>query len=136
MHPVEIADLRRAFEAAREFTLYVGPTDDDAKRSVTLRTPTDHQVRIAGLRAGVAGQADPAALALLERALLELAVIGWSGMRQSDAVPTASADPMDFAPELVGLLLDARPDWFREATSELFQRLAARSTARADAAKN
>jgi len=135
MHAAEIADLRRAFEAAREFTNYVGP-DQDAKRSVTLRTPTDHQVKLAALRAGIESMADPAALALLERALLEVAIVGWANLQQSDIVDTASADAMPFDAALVAPLLDAHPDWFTKCVTDLFERLAARTAAKARASKN
>jgi hypothetical protein len=135
MHAVQIADLRKAFEQSREFTLYVGPAQEP-RRSVTLRVPTEHQVKLAGLRCGIAGREDPAALALLERALLQGAIVGWSNLLQCDLVPSASAEPMPWAEDLVPVLLDAQPDWWREPTEGLFERLAQRNAQRDAAAKN
>lgn len=135
MHANELHDLRRAFEAAREFTLPVGP--EDAKRTVTLRTPTEHQLKLCALRAGVSGPAqDLASMAVLERSLLELCIVGWAAFSQADVVAGGSADPLPFDAAATGLLLDAQPAWFAPAGAELFTRLAQRGSEREEAAKN
>lgn len=133
---VTLADLRRAFDAAREFTLYVGPDDATPRRSLTLRLPTEHEVRVASLRAGVRTMSDPAALALLERQLLVQSVVGWAGMRRCDLLPHEPADALEFHPGAVELLLDAQPEWFKQPAGELLERISARAQQRDAAAGN
>lgn len=136
MDAVTLADLRRSFESQREFTLYVGPEADTPRRSLTLRLPTQHEVRVASLRAGVRNMSDPAALALLERQLVIQCVVGWAGMRRSDLQLADGAEALDFHPGAVDLLLDAQPDWFRQPAAELFERISRRDQERDAAAGN
>lgn len=137
MDAVTLADLRRAFEQQREFTLYVGPEADTPRRSLTLRLPTQHEVRIASLRAGVRTMSDPAALALLERQLVIQSVVAWAGMRRADLqLPADGTDTLEFHPGAVELLADAQPDWFKQPAAELFDRIARRDQERDAAAGN
>ena len=136
MDAVALADLRRAFEAAREFTLYVGPEHANPRRSVTLRTPTEHQVRLAALRsrAGALGSSE-VLHAQLERDLLEHCICNWAGMQAADIVEGQGGD-LPFAPAVVPLLLDAQPGWFTVPAAELLRRLADRQERAEAGAKN
>lgn len=136
MDAVTLADLRRAFDAAREFTVYVGPEADAPRRSVTLRTPTDYQVRVAAMQAGVAGRSDPAGMEILQRTLLERSVVAWAGIRRADILAGDSAELLDFHADAVPLLLDAQPDWFAEPTAQLLARLAERNRQRETSSGN
>lgn len=131
---MELDDIRRQALAAREFERAV----DHA--TFTLRIPTRHEVTIAVRRAAaktLAGDSDPAHLLLLERMLLEAAIVRWSGLTVRDILPAHElAEDLPHEPGAVGLLLDAQPDWARELGMALFDRMAARRDAQDTAAKN
>lgn len=134
MNSAAIDDLRRAAQAVREFTLPLGPEEDG--RTITLRTPTPYEVRLAALRTGATEKPDPAALVVLERSLLQLGVIGWAGLRQSDIVPGGTADLLEFDAQITDLLLDAQPEWCKAPVAEMYAKLAARAAIRDEAQKN
>ena len=94
-------------KAAREVQCSAGG------HTFTLRVPTRHEcVRIAH-KSDSQGN-----LALLQRALLEEAIVGWLGPRLRDLFPgtedssNPEADaPLEWAAQGVPLLLDAQPGW-------------------------
>lgn len=131
--------IRRKALAAREYTLQVGPAD--APRTIELRLPTDYEVRLAGARGRVDGLPDRAATIVLERALVALSVVGWSGVLCSDLLPSAAgapggADPFAWEAGAAEQLLDAQPEWGDAIWHDLVARLSARNAERDAAAKN
>ena len=72
----------------------------------TLRVPTRHECAQVAHKCGAQGN-----LLLLQRALLEAAIVGWEGPRLRDVLPEAEDAPLEWAAQGVPLLLDARPEW-------------------------
>jgi hypothetical protein len=80
---------------------------------------------------------DPAHLLILERLLVEGAIVRWSGLRLQDVLPDEPAgEELPHSADAVGLLLDAQPDWARELGIALFDRMAQRRDQQDTAAKN
>jgi hypothetical protein len=105
MSSIDLADLRRKQQAAREFTVTVGSA------SYVLRLPTAHEKEVHALRArGTGSAADPALPALLVRQLLEAAIVGWSGVTAEKLAPGGGTEPVDLVPGAAALLLDNDPD--------------------------
>lgn len=136
----DLADLQARIHAARQFTVTVGP--QDAPRTIHLLEPDDHQIRLAGIRAGLRG-ADPAAELVFERTLLVQAIKGWSGVTGADLLhgfPEQAAKAGDtavaYAPTGVETLLNAQREWGAQLWAALVERMAQRSAAREPAAKN
>lgn len=126
---MELEDIRRQAMAAREFEKVVD------HGSFWLRLPTRYEVTLAARRAG--GNEDPASLLILERALVELAIVRWSGVNIKDVLPDEAQDePLPHSPDAVRILLDAKPDWATELGVALFDRMAQRKEERDTAAKN
>jgi len=128
---MDIADIQRRAAAAREFEHAVG------ERRFRLRIPTAHEAQVEMLRAGGGNpSSEMVALAVMHRALVERAVIGWSGVTTADLLPEESAatETVEYAPVLVPLLLDAQPTLALDLAEVLVQRTAAR-TARIEAAR-
>lgn len=134
MSSLDIHDLRRKVLAARQFTHEVGGI------TFTLRMPTEHQVQVESLRSGVGGSSHEnlaAAMTVLRRRLLELALVDWSGAKVSHLVPGHEPDePLEFDPDAVPMLLDAQPAVANELDNELVQRLADRNKPLEEAEKN
>lgn len=128
---MDVGDIQRRAAAAREFEHAIG------ERRFRLRIPTAHEVQVEMLRAG--GD-DPGrqmvALAVMQRAIMERAIVGWSGVTSADLLPdeTGATDSVEHAPVLVALLLDAQPAVADELTNVLIQRVAERN-ARIEAAR-
>lgn len=136
---MELADLKAKAIGARSFSAAVGPPD--APRTIHLRAPTQHELRLASLRAGVGTMADAAAMAVLERALVVLAVVGWAGVTCADLAPVLESDPSatdaaPFEPGATELLLDAQPEWGEQLWRVLLEHITERSQRRDEAAKN
>lgn len=136
---MDLEYIRRKALAAREYTLTVGPAH--APRTIHLRLPTDYDVRLAGARGRVGGLADVAATIVLERALLVLAIVGWSGVVCTDLLPSAAGtpgadEPFAFEPGAAEALLDAQPAWADAIWHDLVQRLSERNARAEAAAKN
>jgi hypothetical protein len=133
---VELADLKAKAIGARSFSAAVGPPD--APRTIHLRTPTQHELRLASLRAGVGGMSDAAAMAVLERALLVLSVVGWAGVACADLAPVQSGadDAAEFEPGATELLLDTHPEWGEQLWLVLVEHITERGQRREAAAKN
>lgn len=134
---MDLDTLKRRATAAREFQVAVGP--QDALRQFTLRVPTPHEVKVAASRAGVASVLeDQAAHVLLQRALLLLAVVGWSGVTVGDVLPQAeqSTDALELESGAVELVLDANPEWEKVLGNALYERMTQRRAQKDTAAKN
>jgi len=136
---MDLADIKAKAIGARSFSAVVGPPE--SPRTISLLTPTQHEMRMASVRAGVADQSDAAAMLVLERALLVLAVVGWSGVTCGDLAPVLQADARGndvaaFEPGATELLLDAQPDWGAQLWVLLLQQITSRSDRREAAAKN
>ena len=137
---MDLSELKQKAQAAREFSVAL-PTAGGDKCSVILRLPTEHDVRLASMRAGVVAMADAGAMVVLERALLLLAVIGWTGVVHADVLASLATDiegqvPFAFEAGATELFLDANPDWTQTLWGELIARLANRRAEREVASKN
>lgn len=123
---MDLEALRAASLAAREFTHDVGDC------SYRLRVPTRHDVLLTScrLQAPLAG-ADAAAVMLLQRGLLEAAIVGWQGVRVRHLLPGhAEGDaPLPWEAGAVPELLDARPDHEQALSDALSAAMAARRAA-------
>lgn len=136
----DIADLKARIQAARQFTVTVGP--EDAPRTIHLQEPDDHQVKLAGIRSGLRSDKDGAAELLFERSLLVESITGWSGVTAADLLrgfpdqaAKAGDKPVDFEADGAAMLLDAQREWGREIWGSLVARMAERDRAREPAAK-
>ena len=129
---MELADIQYRARAQREFTVAC----DHA--TFTLRRPYPFDVALCEGRARQAG-AGTAAMVMLERELLRLAVVGWQTVRVADVIemaPDAAAEDMPFDSAAVELVLNARPEWAASLSTELFQRMAQANARREAAEKN
>lgn len=127
--------IKRKALAKREYTAKVGP--EDAQRTIQMRLPTEHEITLASLRSGIAGMADAAAVAVLQRALVVQSVVGWSGVLCSDLLPGVEGDhELPFETGAVSELLDAQHEWGQVLADELYTRLAERRKIRDAATKN
>lgn len=120
----DIAALQRKAQAARETAVVVGPA------TYTLRQPTKHEINLEVLRSrGADNKADPAQPAVLTRRLLEMALVGWSGVTQEQLAPGGGADAAELVPGAVALLLDndlTTADRLLDAFIELSEKRSAR----------
>lgn len=127
----DIADLTRKALAAREFTVPVGAA------SFTLRLPTEHEKRVASLRArGSTTEADPAFADVVIRALLEAAVVRWSGVTADMLAPGGGTEAVDVVPGAAALLLDNQPETAQALTLAFIERSAAREQHAQELEKN
>lgn len=128
---IDIADLQRKSQAAREFTVSIGAA------SYTLRLPTRHETEMEILRSRGAGvDGDLAQPIALTRKLLERAVVGWSGVTLGQLAPAAGPDPADYQPEAVALLLDQDTATAEHLLSEFVKRAGERNARTGAAEKN
>jgi len=134
---MDLSDLKRHAIAAREFAVPVGA--QDAPRHITLRLPTQHEVVLAARRSGLHGvEEDAAAHIVLQRALLQLAMVAWAGVVVGDVLPghPEAAQPLEWSAGAAELLLDAQTDWAHTLGNALMERMAERKAAKDTAAKN
>jgi hypothetical protein len=133
---MDLQALQQRALAARELTHTIG---DIAYR---LRVPTRHEVLLAAQRSGaMQAGGDRAALLVTQRAVVESAVVGWSGARVRHVLPPEHAEgeadaPLAWEAGAVPLLLDARPDDAQALADVINQRMAARAAAVEADAKN
>lgn len=134
---MDLATLQAAALAAREIEHPITLPAGDVV--IKLRLPTDQDVRVAAWRTGIGrADGDRAALLVLQRGLVEQALIGWQGVRVAHIVPNhaeASA-PLPWEAGAVPLFLDAQPVAQAGLGDVLNQRLAARNELIQDEAKN
>jgi hypothetical protein len=127
----DIADLQRKAQAAREFQVVVGAC------TFTLRLPTEHEKRIAVLRArGGLDAEDPAGTEVLIRALVEAALVRWDGVTCDMLAPGAGSEPAELLPGAAALLLDNQPEAARALALEFIERSAQRQQHAQAAEKN
>ena len=131
---MDLSDIKRAAEAAREFDHIVG--------SITfkLRLPTPFQSECAAAGQGFAGKRSAAeAVVRAQRALTELAVVGWSGAFVRDVLGAGHKygdDEFAYEPDAVATLLDERRDIAEALWLPLLERMEARNKAQEATAKN
>lgn len=131
---MDLQTLKARAQAAREFTHAIG------ERIYKLRTPTRHDVLLASARLGgqLSSAAEGTAAMLVQRSLLEAAVIGWQGLRVGHLLPgddEANA-PLAWEPGAVGPVLDALPADEAELGGVLAEAMARRRAAAEADAKN
>lgn len=126
-------DIRRKAQAARRFTEQVAPGVD-----IVVQLPTRQEVAVAAARAGVhAPGNETAGLVAMQRDLLLAAVVGWGkGVRLTHLLPDEADEPLQFDPDLVGLLLDAQPLWEDKLRDRFAAERSARLARLEDAEKN
>lgn len=133
---MDLQALQQRAQAARELTHTIGPI------AYRLRIPTQHEVLLAAQRCGATqARADGASLLIMQRAVLEQAVIGWEGVRVRHVLPEDHAEgqgdnPLAWEPGAVSLLLDARPKDAQALADLVTQRMAERAQAAEVDAKN
>lgn len=123
-----LVELKAAIEAARQFTVPLGAA------TFTLRLPSEHDCRVRLER-----HRDAAGVPLFTeaaRALLDTALVGWSGVTEADLFEGAAATPLPFSVEARALLLDHRLDWADELTIALSAKRQQRAEQREAARKN
>lgn len=126
---MDLQAIQQRAMAAREFEHSIGEI------TYRLRVPTRHEVLLAAQRCGALRvNGDAAAMLVLQRAVLEGALIGWTGARVRHVLPPehAGADaeaPLPWAAEAVPLLLDALPDDAQALAGEITQRTERRAAA-------
>lgn len=126
-----IARLEAAALRAREFTHAIG------ERCYTLRVPTRHEVRECVHARGLgSGKVDAMMLPLLRHYLLLQCIVGWTGVRERDAVQGGESAPLPWSPRAVALLLDELPDEADALGKLLLQRADERDAAVEGDAKN
>jgi hypothetical protein len=130
---IDAAELRARAQKAREFEVEVDP----GKR-FTLRLPTQYELVLAERRVRASHADDPVAPLVLQRALTEGGIVGWSGLTVADILPGAedAAEVLDYQAAIVGMVLDENTHLSLKLGSELFDRLVKRNGAAAEDAKN
>jgi hypothetical protein len=121
--------IRRKSVAARQFDCAVGPA------VFVLRLPTklESSIAYANAQTGL----DRAGGLRFERALAELAVVGWSGVLVGHVLAAhPGEEPLVFEPGAAGLLFDAQPQWEAVILQALMDKVAARQLVEDTAAKN
>jgi len=136
---MDLEYILRKERAAREYTIQVGPSD--APRSIQMRLPTEHELRLAGARSRVGVLSDAEATIAVERELLCLAVVGWAGVLCSDLLAASAGtaqgvEPFAFEPGAVAPLLDANPQWSGILWNDILGRIVRRGEQREEHAKN
>jgi hypothetical protein len=129
---MELADLKRRANAARQFDVPIEGTDV----VVSMRAPTSHEAMVSYMECS--GGKKSAQQARWQRALLVLAIVGWRGVCVRHVLPDApeGADPLEFEEGAADLVLDAQGDWFEPLMSALLPHMDARQEAKDTAAKN
>lgn len=126
-----IERLEAAALKAREFEHTIG------ERTYTVRMPTRTEVRECLHEHGLLkGGGSPTAPLLFDTYLLRRAVVGWMGVRESDAVPGGDRAPLPWSERAVALVLEARTADADALSAALNARIAARDAAIAEDAKN
>jgi hypothetical protein len=123
---MDLETLKRKARDAREFKHSVGGA------TFQIRTPTRHDVTLAMSKAGaqVNGN-DQARVLLLQRSLLESAIVGWTEVRVGHVLPedAEAGAPLAWEPGVAAELLDARPDWEESLAAALSTAMASRREA-------
>ena len=134
---MDLATLQQRARAARQ----VAHTIEHPMGAIVWRmlVPTQHEVLLASHRTqALAGGADRSGLLVLQRAVLEAAIVGWEGARVGHVLPAdAEAQaPLPWEMGAVPVLLDALPDQAQELADVLNQHMAKRTQALEADAKN
>ena len=122
----DILALKARSLRAREFSETI------EGRSFTLRVPTRHETLVAARSLGGRLSEDLAGLMLLQRALLEGAVVAWSAVTVADLLDVQEPEASQAVPhsrEAVLLLLDFKTEWAKTLGNALSDRLQARNAA-------
>lgn len=127
---MDLVDLKRKADAAREYQVQVGAL------AFTCRLPTAHEVEMETARAWSVERDNLAVLLRVRRALVERAVVSWSGVTEAMLGPGADDTPAEVSPAAVGLLLDADAEVAEQLLGEFVERSKARNERKEAAAKN
>jgi hypothetical protein len=127
---MDLADLKRKADAAREYQVQVGAL------AFTCRLPTTHEVEMETARAWSMERDNLAVLLRVRRALVERAVVSWVGVTEAMLGPGATDTPAEVSPAAVGLLMDANEAVADELQAEFVKRSTARNEQKAAAEKN
>lgn len=127
--PLQKDVILQAAKAARTYT------QDVEGRVFTLVMPSQHEMRVAYLRAG-AERDDPALLHIILREVLKKSITDWSNVTVDDFMKNGDQKAVDFDSDLVLELMDAQDDWRDVLDKELTKRLSARAGSIEAAQKN
>lgn len=130
---MDLADIKRQAEAAREFEHPFGAF------TFQLRLPTPFEAECAAAGQGFTRRATGDVVVRAQRALTEVAIIGWRGLTVRDILGEHKHGDDEFAyePDAVPLLLDERSDIAQELwLKALLPKLEARNQAKEATAKN
>lgn len=132
---MDLADIRRAANAAREYTQ---PFSDGQGTEITftLRVPSSHELDC--LTAAHSLRTRIEAVVRSRRATLEAAIVGWSGAKVGDVLRghKHGTEEFLFEPGAAVTLLDERPDVAEALWAPLERRLEERATQAEATAKN
>lgn len=122
------AELKVRIEAGRRFEHPISGV------GFQLRVPTDHAWNAAVGRCrdanGLVNEAES------QRAIVELGLTGWAGLREKHFPPYEGEAEVPYTPAARTELLDARPDWQAELLIHLCDRFEQQRRAREEARKN
>ncbi len=107
---VDVEELVNLSKRSREFK------HQCEARIYTLRTPTDHEMRVYYLRHA----ADGANAMLVQREAVEGAIVGWSGVTMRDLMRDQPPAEVPFDRRLIPALLDANDNDFSELSKAVF----------------
>lgn len=126
---MDIADFKRRFDAAREYTF---EHESAPGIALQLRIPLLDELRLAVKATGGKKLEDA------QPQVMRLQVIGWSGIKPSDVLPDVLGvdDTLPFDRELAALVFDRWPDLYDQAYVDLLMRYGARRTSAEADAKN
>ena len=130
---MDAVELRAKAQAARRFV------ETEGEWQLTLQTPTRREIMQLAHERGINLDDDAlasSALTLLYYGLVDRYLVGWSGLRESDIVPAAGADPLAWSPETVPLWSDAHPAVAMRIGRMLYDRAIKRAAATEATAKN
>lgn len=134
---MDLDTLRRKALAARTFHVDVAPGV-----RIALCVPTKLESTVLYTRVSLhAGGLDHAAQIRWQRAMLLAAIMGWQGVQcahvLSDlAEESERAQPLDFEPAAVELLLDAQGGWEQQLSAALMEQIRQRQAVEDAAEKN
>lgn len=97
---MDINDLKRKIRAQRLFNVAVDGIN------VEMLIPSDFDSKIQAVKSGL-GDRKPEAMMIFSRALLESAIVGWSGVTVGYLTGENDQDAVDFDKQLVKEFLDA-----------------------------
>ena len=127
---MDINDLKRKIKAQKSMSLELG------KIRVDLIIPSDFDVQLQAVKAGLGEKNKPEAMLLFKRAVTESAVTGWTGVTVGYLTNENQDDVVDFDQQLVGDFLDANKNNYDTISEALLVKVFERREIVENAKKN